>query len=235
MFVLAVIQPPPSMCQPQIKPQFVERRISLPQMPLPGRAALALGVEQRFLKIQRRIHHPLYHCLPVNAWELLSLGQQPGQQIESSSQNHHLIGHHFVKRELRCPAYLRYVDDLALFSDSKRKLWQWKEAVLERLTNLRLAVHQNAQVAPVASGIPWLGFIAYPTHRRLKAHNVHNFNRRMRTRWQSFCTDEISFAEFNASVRGWINHARHGDTWGLRRHLLGRPLRVNRSPRHIIE
>ena len=23
---------------------------------------------------------------------------------------------HFVKRELRCPAYLRYVDDMALFS-----------------------------------------------------------------------------------------------------------------------
>ena len=26
---------------------------------------------------------------------------------------------HFIKRELRCKAYLRYVDDLALFSDSK--------------------------------------------------------------------------------------------------------------------
>jgi RNA-directed DNA polymerase len=139
---------------------------------------------------------------------------------------------HFVKRELRCPAYLRYVDDLAFFSDSKRKLWRWKDAVLERLASLRLAVHENAQVAPVASGIPWLGFIVYLTHRRLKARNVHNFNRRLRDRWQSFCADEIRFAEFNASVQGWINHARHGDTWGLRRHLLGRPMKVNRSHRH---
>ena len=31
---------------------------------------------------------------------------------------------------------------------------------------------------------------------------------------------EISFAEFDASVQGWINHVRHADTWGLRRHLL---------------
>jgi len=31
---------------------------------------------------------------------------------------------HFVNRELQCPAYLRYVDDFALFSDSKKQLWE---------------------------------------------------------------------------------------------------------------
>jgi retron-type reverse transcriptase len=34
---------------------------------------------------------------------------------------------HFVKRELRCRAYLRYVDDMAFFSNSRRELWRWKE------------------------------------------------------------------------------------------------------------
>ena len=29
----------------------------------------------------------------------------------------------------------------------------------------------------------------------------------------------ISFAELDASVQGWINHVRYGDTWGLRAHL----------------
>jgi len=128
---------------------------------------------------------------------------------------------HFVKRELRCPAYLRYVDDFALFSDSKRELWRWKEAIVERLATLRLTVHENAQVTPVNIGIPWLGFVVYPTHRRLKARNVRNFSRRLRERWQSYFNGEISFVEFNATVQGWINHAQHGDTWGLRRHLLG--------------
>ena len=40
---------------------------------------------------------------------------------------------HFIKRELRCKAYLRYVDDLALFSDSKAQLWEWKRAIVDRL------------------------------------------------------------------------------------------------------
>ena len=135
---------------------------------------------------------------------------------------------HFVKRELRCPAYLRYVDDMALFSDNKRELWQWKEAIAERLAGLRLTVHENAQVAPAANGIPWLGFVVFPTHRRLMARNVRNFSRRLRDRWRSLHAHEIGFADLDAAVQGWINHARYGDTWGLRRHLLGRPLSLTR-------
>jgi hypothetical protein len=132
---------------------------------------------------------------------------------------------HFVKRELRCPAYLRYVDDMALLSDSKRQLWQWRQAVIERLATLRLTVHPQAQVTPVRHGIPWLGFVVYPEHRRVKARNVHNFRRRLRERWQEYCAGAISFAEFDTSVQGWITHVRYADTWGLRQHVLDTPLR----------
>jgi hypothetical protein len=120
------------------------------------------------------------------------------------------------------------VDDLALFSDSKRELWRWKQVIVEQLSSLRLRLHDNAQLAPVSNGIPWLGFVVYPTHRRLKACNVHKFSRRMCKRWQSCCEGEIGLAEFSATVQGWVNHARYADTWGLRRRLLGRALRVKR-------
>jgi RNA-directed DNA polymerase len=136
---------------------------------------------------------------------------------------------HFVKRKLACRGYLRYVDDYALFSDSKRELWGWKKAIVGRLAEMRLTIHAGAQVVPVSAGIPWLGFIVYPTHRFLKATKVRNFGRRLRDRWQAYCAGEISFAEFDSSIKGWINHARYGDTWGLRRHMLDRPLRRIRS------
>lgn len=29
----------------------------------------------------------------------------------------------------------------------------------------------------------------------------------------------ISFAELDASVKGWVNHVRYADTWGLRTHI----------------
>jgi RNA-directed DNA polymerase len=38
----------------------------------------------------------------------------------------------FVTAQLGCGAYLRYVDDFALFGDDSRTtLWQWKEAIRE--------------------------------------------------------------------------------------------------------
>ncbi|MBI3423590.1 MAG: RNA-dependent DNA polymerase [Acidobacteria bacterium] len=131
----------------------------------------------------------------------------------------------FVTQTLGCPAYLRYVDDFCLFSDSKRQLYAWKRAVIECLAQLRLTVHAApAQVIPCAHGIPWLGFVVYPTQRRVKARNVVKFARRLRDRWSEYCAGQISFAEFDASVQGWINHVRYADTWGLREHVLGQGL-----------
>jgi hypothetical protein len=132
---------------------------------------------------------------------------------------------HFIKRELRCKAYLRYVDDFALFSNNKAQLWEWKDALTERLARLRLTIHEpQAQVIPVDAGIPWLGFVVYPTHRRIKSRNVVKFTRRLHARWGEYTRGQISFAEFDTSVQGWINHVRYADTWGLREHLLGKPL-----------
>lgn len=78
---------------------------------------------------------------------------------------------------------------------------------------------------PSADGIPWLGLVVFPEHRRVKARKVRHATRRLRERYDAYCAGEISFAELDASVQGWINHARFADTWGLRRRLLT-PLRL---------
>jgi len=138
----------------------------------------------------------------------------------------------FVKRELRCRAYLRYVDDFALFSDDKKQLWEWKVAVMERLQRLRLTIHEpQAQVIPTRDGIPWLGFVVYPNFRRLKRRNAVKFSRRLRRNLDLYDAGQISFAELDASVSGWVNHVRYADTWGLRRHLFSQhPLPPTPSP-----
>ncbi len=86
---------------------------------------------------------------------------------------------------------------------------------------LRLVIHEtHAQVLPVGAGIPRLGFVVYPTHRLVKAHEVRNAHRRLRSRLAAYHAAEISLAELDASIRGWINHVGHADSWGLRRHVL---------------
>ncbi len=126
----------------------------------------------------------------------------------------------FVKRELGCAAYLRYVDDFTLFADDKQKLWRWKTAIIDRLAQERLTIHEaETQVLPTRCGIPWLGFVVYPTHRLLKRRNAVNFTRKFEHLLDLYETRQISFAELDASVKGWVNHVHYADTWGLREHL----------------
>ena len=129
---------------------------------------------------------------------------------------------HFVKRELRCPGYVRYVDDLLLFGDDKGQLWDWKAAVVERLAGLRLTIHSEcAQVRPTTEGLPFLGFVLYPHRRRLKQRKGVAYARRFRGLVRDYAAGRLPLDRVTASAQGWANHARHGDTLGLRRAVLG--------------
>lgn len=126
----------------------------------------------------------------------------------------------FVKHELRCGAYLRYCDDFLLFADDKRTLWAWRAAVIGKLAELRLTLHEDrAQVYPVKAGIPWLGFRVFPTHRRLKRANVKLFARRLRRQRAAYRAGRLRLADVRQSLQAWIAHASHGDTYRLRRAL----------------
>jgi len=123
---------------------------------------------------------------------------------------------HFIKRELRCSAYLRYVDDFVLFADDKKRLWDWRTLLIERLARFRLTVHAGAHPRPVTEGIPFLGFVVYPRRRRLKRRKGIVFRRKFRRLLVAYRRGLIDFQGLDASVQGWINHVRYGNTWGLR-------------------
>jgi len=93
--------------------------------------------------------------------------------------------------------------------------------VVERLSGLRLTLHERrAHPRPVTEGVPFLGFVVFPTHRRLKRRNVVNYRRRLRRLMAAYDAGAVPADRVAASVLGWINHARFGDTWGLRQDVL---------------
>ncbi len=121
---------------------------------------------------------------------------------------------HFIRRELGCAAYLRYVDDFLLFGNDKKELLRWRDAIIKRLERLRLSLHTgSAHPHPVTNGIPFLGFIIFPDHRRLKPRKGYAFLRKTRGMLRAG-------ADVRASIQGWLNHARYGDTYHLRQAVL---------------
>ncbi|MEZ4867196.1 MAG: reverse transcriptase domain-containing protein [Caldilineaceae bacterium] len=128
---------------------------------------------------------------------------------------------HFVNRELRCSAYLRYVDDFALFAADKATLHSWRAAIIERLARLRLTIHEDrAQIYPTAHGIPFLGFVIYPEYRQLKRRKGIAYQQRLQGLLADYQAKRMGRDRIGHSVRGWLNHVRFADTWGLRQAIL---------------
>lgn len=124
---------------------------------------------------------------------------------------------HFVRRELSCKAYLRYVDDFVLFGNDKKELMIWRNAIIKRLERYRLTIHRgSAHPKKVSEGLPFLGFLIYPRYRRLKSRKGHHFRRKI--------AHKIKYAEDEAiknSLQGWVAHVSYGNTYNLRRKMLG--------------
>lgn len=128
---------------------------------------------------------------------------------------------HFVLRRLKAPAYLRYVDDFLLFGDDADHLWRCREAIITRLAQLRLTLHEaSALVRPTSEGTRFLGFQLYATHRRLVRRKGVQYRRKLNQLLAGYTHGDVNRTTLDRSVRGWINHVRYGDTWGLRKAIL---------------
>jgi retron-type reverse transcriptase len=128
---------------------------------------------------------------------------------------------HFIKETLRCRGYLRYVDDLVVFGQSKSELWQIRAEISHYLQSLRLTLNRRkTQVLPTERGLPLLGFRLFPTHRRLLGDSLHRARRRLRHQRRAMARGDLEPDTFRQSLASWIGHVKHGDTWYLRELLL---------------
>jgi hypothetical protein len=129
---------------------------------------------------------------------------------------------HFVKRELGCQAYLRFVDDMALFANDKDTLRRWHTAIVNRLAALRLTIHPAAQPRPVTEGISFLGFVLWPQRRRVKRRKVVHFRQTLSQKINLYAQGMISLKDVTVTVQGWLNHVGYANTVGIVRQTLSR-------------
>ena len=131
---------------------------------------------------------------------------------------------HFVKEDLRCRYYIRYMDDFVVLEKDKARLHQMKAEMAGYLAQFRLKLHAHkCQIFPVKDGTDFLGYQVFPTHRRLRPSSVRRARRRLRRLREDYEHEKISWADVNHSVQSWLGHVKHADTYGLRGQSSHRP------------
>jgi RNA-directed DNA polymerase len=159
----------------------------------------------------------------ILGWEGLSKGIPIGNLTSQVFANLYLSPlDQFIKHSLGFKCYIRYMDDFVLMDTSKERLQRAKREVARFLKeNLSLNLHSKKQtVIPLRCGIDFLGFHIFSTHRLLRKENVKRFRRRLKRMKEQFERKEIAIGKIGLSIKGWIAHAKCGNTYNLRKKIL---------------
>jgi retron-type reverse transcriptase len=127
---------------------------------------------------------------------------------------------HFVKEKLKITRYVRYVDDFALFSDDYDLLKEARLALEDYLVSLRLKIHPvKSQLIATKHGANFLGFRVLPHCIRVRNENLKRARRRLRNLQADLAQGKITIRDVSQSIRSWVAHLEHGDTWRLREEI----------------
>lgn len=135
--------------------------------------------------------------------------------------NHYLSGlDHFVKKDLRINAYVRYMDDMVLWSDEKSALKNALEAITVFVEERLLCALKPAQLNRTTKGLPFLGYNLKPYHTRLLGQSKRRFVRKLRIAETMLDSGEWGQATYQRHVTPLFAFIQHADTTGLKSTLL---------------
>jgi RNA-directed DNA polymerase len=118
---------------------------------------------------------------------------------------------------LKVAAYFRYVDDIYLFADQKRILWDSLALMNVSLATLGLTIHPSKiQLRRTSEKVDVLGYQVSRHRRWLRNENGQRFVRRLKLLKKAVGRGQLTFEQAKPSIMSWIGHAQHAETYGLR-------------------
>ncbi len=114
----------------------------------------------------------------------------------------------YIKEELKVKYYIRYMDDMVLFSNNKKELHKIKDKIESFLNNeLHLKLKENWQLFKTDSRpLDFLGYRFYRGYTTLRKSNFLRIKRRIKKIHKK---GELNFHDASAvlSYNGWITHS----------------------------
>ena len=137
----------------------------------------------------------------------------------------------FAKHTLRAANYVRYMDDFIIVYHDKQQLHAWRKTIEQFLwEKLRLKTNHKTQVFPVAMAggraLDFLGYRLYPTHRLLRKCSIKRIKKNLKKYRQAIDDGTMTVLDASRKLQSWIGHARHANSYALRKKLLTQPYPV---------
>lgn len=127
----------------------------------------------------------------------------------------------FAKHELHLHHYIRYMDDIIILHESKQELWK----VLEKVdffiqSELKLQQNNKTQIRPITTGIEFVGYRVWPTHRKLRKTTTKKMRNRLKYMKKQYAKGNVNLDDITPVLHSYLGLMKHANSYFLRNKIL---------------
>lgn len=142
--------------------------------------------------------------------------------------NHYLaVADHYVLEKLKIKGYVRYMDDMVLWAQTKEELLkkgnQFKEFVEQELRLILKPFCLNK----TEKGLPFCGYLLFPTHKRLNKNSKKRFKAKSKHYESLLENGEWDQKTYQHHIIPLLAFTKHAKTFGFRKKLFYSSKRVH--------
>lgn len=118
----------------------------------------------------------------------------------------------FAKHELRLHNYIRYMDDIIILHESKEELWKVLEEIdLFVKSELNLQLNNKTRISPQSTGVEFVGYRTWSTHRKLRKSTTHKMRKRLKSLKKMYSKGEVTLDEIKPVLASYLGLMKHGN------------------------
>jgi hypothetical protein len=111
----------------------------------------------------------------------------------------------YAKVKLQIHGYVRYMDDIMVFSNSKQALWNYLNLFTKRIAEINLQFNHKTTVGLVKNGFTYVGYRIWPNNKLVKKISIN----RMKKKLKAWKNHKITNTKYFQSLASWSGHVFH--------------------------
>jgi RNA-directed DNA polymerase len=128
-----------------------------------------------------------------------------------------------ICEKLKIKSFVRYMDDIIIFSDSKVELTSALKAIVNNLESIRLKLNENkSMIINLKNGLSYLGFHIYRNRVKILRSNLNRFIYRMKKYARLLKEGQIQLESILLSLNSWLGFIGKERYIGLINNILDR-------------
>lgn len=171
-------------------------------------------------------------CTDVfEAERVAGIGMQVGSLISQTTANVIMTPtDHYMKRELRVPFYIRYMDDMILLAPSKAEAWDYLHALDDYLRgNMGLQLNNKTAVVPYDAGVEFVGRRIWPDKIELRRSTALQMKRHLNYVREHYARGELPLDYALSVIESYVGLMKHCNNDALRKKVLEDYVLIRRS------